>query len=71
MTTYKAFIEEVEGLEIPSPFFTKENKLYKVNEKSGLEEYVSRQVPYITKCFDDFEKNNVQYELKWFNEGKV
>lgn len=32
---------------------------------------MSRQIPYITKCFDDIERNNVQYELKWFNDGKV
>lgn len=32
---------------------------------------ISRQVPYITKYFDDIEKNNVQYELKWYYDGKI
>lgn len=64
-------MKEVEGFGIPSPFFMKDNKLMRVNEKDNEEEFISRQIPYVTKCFDDIEKNNVQYELKWFNDGKV
>lgn len=69
--TYEAFFEEVKGFGIPDPFFTKENKLYKINSKSGDEEFISRHVPYITMCFDDVERNNIQHELKWFNNDKV
>ncbi len=65
------FLEEVKGLGIPSPFFTRDNKLFRVNEKNDQKEFISRQVPYITTCFDDVEKNNIQYELKWYNERKV
>ncbi|WP_340084228.1 DUF927 domain-containing protein [Siminovitchia sp. FSL H7-0308] len=65
------FREEVKGFGIPDPFFTKDNRLYRVNRKNDEEEFISRHVPYVTKCFDDIEKNNVQYELKWFHEGKV
>lgn len=64
-------MKEVEGFGIPSPFFMKDNKLMRLNEKDNEEEFISRQIPYVTKCFDDIEKNNVQYELKWFNDGKV
>lgn len=64
-------MEEVKGFGIPNPFFTKDNRLYRVNRKNDEEEFISRQVPYVTKCFDDIEKNSVQYELKWFHEGKV
>jgi len=71
MTVYETFLEEVKGFGIPSPFFIKENKLFRVDEKNDKEDFVSRQVPYITKCFDDIEKNNVQYQLKWYYEGKV
>lgn len=68
---YEVFREEVKGFGIPDPFFTKDNRLYRVNRKNDEEEFISRHVPYVTKCFDDIEKNNVQYELKWFHEGKV
>lgn len=68
---YEMFREEVKGFGIPDPFFTKDNRLYRVNRKNDEEEFISRHVPYVTKCFDDIEKNNVQYELKWFHEGKV
>ena len=71
MVAYKTFLDEVKGFGIPNPFFTKDNKLYRVNAKNDEEEFISRQIPYITKCFDDIEKNNVQYELKWFNDGKI
>lgn len=64
-------MKEVEGFGIPSPFFMKDNKLMRLNEKDNEEEFISRQIPYVTKCFDDIEKNNIQYELKWFNDGKV
>ncbi len=64
-------MKEVEGFGILSPFFMKDNKLMRLNEKDNEEEFISRQIPYVTKCFDDIEKNNVQYELKWFNDGKV
>ncbi|GEK32107.1 hypothetical protein KZO01_24160 [Kurthia zopfii] len=69
--TYETFFEEVKGFGIPDPFFTKENKLYKINSKNGDEEFISRHVPYITMCFDDIERNNIQYELKWFNDDKI
>lgn len=68
---YEVFREEVKGFGIPDPFFTKDNRLYRINRKNDKEEFISRHVPYVTKCFDDIEKNNVQYELKWFHEGKV
>lgn len=71
MNDYNMFLEEVKGLGIPSPFFIRDNKLYRVNEKNNQEEFISRQVPYITTYFDDVEKNNVQYELKWYNEPKL
>lgn len=71
MTTFEMFFEEIKVFEIPSPFFVKDKKLYKIDSKNEEEQFISRQVPYITKCFDDVEKNNVQYELKWFNDGKV
>lgn len=71
MSTYDEFYEEVKGFGIPSPFFIEMNKLYRSNEKNGEDEFISRQVPYIIKCFDDVEENNVQYELKWFNDGKI
>lgn len=71
MTVYETFLDEMKGFDIPSPFFTKDNKLYRVDEKKDEVHLVSRQIPYITKCFDDVEKNNVQYELKWFIDGKV
>jgi len=71
MNKYNKFYKEVKGFGIPSPFFIDNNKLYKENVKNGEVEFISRQVPYITKCFDDVEENNVQYELKWFNDGKT
>jgi|SRR5690625_222694 len=71
MNKYNKFYEEVKGFGIPSPFFVDDNKLYRENIKNGEVEFISRQAPYITKCFDDVEKNNVQYELKWFNDGKT
>lgn len=71
MSVYERFLEEVKGFGIPSPFFIKNNILYRVDEKNDKEDYVIRQVPYVTKCFDDIEKNNVQYQLKWYYEGKV
>jgi|SRR5690625_199992 len=71
MKNYDEFYEEVKGFEIPSPFFIEDNKLYRENGKKEEFEFISRQVPYITKYFDDVEENNVQYELKWFNDGKI
>src|SRR5699024_2138937 len=71
MKKYDEFYEEVKGFEIPSPFFIEDNKIYRENGKKEEFEFISRQVPYITKYFDDVEENNVQYELKWFNDGKI
>src|SRR5690625_7561854 len=71
MKNYDEFYEEVKGFEIPSPFFIEDNKLYREHGKKEEFEFISRQVPYITKYFDDFEENNVQYELKWFIDGKI
>ncbi|WP_338450548.1 DUF927 domain-containing protein [Niallia oryzisoli] len=73
MTAYKSFLEEVRGFKIPLPFDINNNKLCKHIEKEGKVEKVevSRQVPYVTKYFDDIEQNNVKYELKWFSNGRI
>lgn len=71
MSLLEKFHEQVKGFEIPSPFFVENNKLYRENYKSGDVEFISRQAPYITRYFDDVEKNNVQYELTWCYKGKI
>lgn len=45
MTVYEKFLEELKEFGgIPSPFFTKNNKLYRVDAKNGEEQFISRQV---------------------------
>lgn len=71
MSLLEKFQEEVKGFEIPSPFFVENNKLYRDNYKTNDIEFVSRQAPYVTRYYDDVEKNNIQYELTWCYKGKV
>lgn len=40
-------------------------------EKGDNYQFVSRHIPYLTRRFEDVEKNNIHYEMKWINEGKV
>src|SRR5699024_5569237 len=71
MSLLEKFQEQVKGFDIPSPFFVENNKLYRENYKTGDVEFISRQAPYVTRYFDDVEKNNIHYELTWCYKGKI